>query len=114
MKKQFVVLTALLLLCAVSLSADCPTTVAVTLPASQPVTRNFCPESSETYNLNFGGNGSGQFVMYFDDLTTSSRVAYVNVFPVSSWSCSYNLIANHEYQVNLSSSAGGYFLAEPQ
>lgn len=114
MKKKFAVIGILLLLCAVSFSADCPSTVAVTLQPSQAVVRNFCADGSVTYNLNFSGNSSGQFVMYFDDLTTSSRVDYINVSSVSSWSKSYNLIANHEYEVNLSSSAGGYFIAEPQ
>ncbi|NUO81461.1 hypothetical protein HUU05_15395 [candidate division KSB1 bacterium] len=114
MKKQVVAFVGFLLFCAVSLSADCPTTVAVTLPASQTVMRNFCPESSEIYHFNFVGNNSGQFVMYFDDPTTSTRVDYINVSNVTSWSKSYNLLANHQYEVNLWSSAGGYFLAEPQ
>ena len=104
----------LLLLCAASLTADCNFDLLVNLPASLTRTGQFCPNNSEPYTLAFGGNSSGQFVMYFDDLTTSTRVDYINVSPVGSWSKTYNLIANHQYEVNLWSSAGGDFLAEPQ
>lgn len=104
----------LLFVCAASLTADCNFDLSVNLPAGQTRTGQFCPNNSEPYTLAFGGNSSGQFVMYFDDLTTSTRVDYINVSPVSSWSKVYNLIANHQYEVNLLSSVGGDFLAEPQ